>query len=79
MPKPSILRALRLEREMTLEEVSKSVGMSLTGYRQVEMGLRTVRTVQAERIANFFEWPLSDLFLPESWSVRENPRACLTD
>jgi transcriptional regulator with XRE-family HTH domain len=66
----SLLRRLRLARDLTIEQVGQAVGLSAPGYHQIEVGIRRANAYAAKRIADFFELPIEELFVPATYSVR---------
>ncbi|AIC94130.1 MULTISPECIES: helix-turn-helix domain-containing protein [Shouchella] len=58
----SRLRMLRIQKGFSLEEVSKQVGISAGYLSQIESGKRQVNALISEKIAQFFNVSLDDLF-----------------
>lgn len=60
------LTELRLEKELTLKDVSKEVGCSFNYLCEIEKGRRNPRIPLAKKIAKFFEIDVMKLYDDES-------------
>ena len=58
---PARLRSLRAEKNLSQEELSKEVGMSLSGYKKVERGESSPTLANLLALSNFYDVSLDYL------------------
>lgn len=56
------LKELREERNLSVEEISKELGISASHYYKIESGIRNPKFNLAGRFANFFGTNVDELF-----------------
>jgi transcriptional regulator with XRE-family HTH domain len=69
------IRALRLERDLTLQAVARTAGVSQSLISQVERGLASPSISTLRRIAGALDVPIAALFLGGDMSDDERDRA----
>lgn len=67
----TVLRDLRLKKDWTLDDAARAVGLSISGYQQIEIGSRSADVETATKIAEQFAVPLGAIFVPRSFTARE--------
>lgn len=65
------LRRLRLAKKITLTALAEELGILPSRLSMIESGQRPAPPEIAEKIAKRLGVALSDLFVPESFTVRE--------
>ena len=59
------LKRLRLQRKLTLQEVAQNVGLSYSFLSMLERGQTDVSIGRTQRLAAFYDVPISDLLVQE--------------
>lgn len=65
------MRQLRGQLNQTLQHVADAVGLSLSGYQQIESGRKAVSALTATKIAQHFGVPVECLFVPKYYTARK--------
>lgn len=60
------LRQLRLQKELTQEQLSKKLGLSPSSIGNYEQGTRFPKYETLEKMADFFNINISDLFITDN-------------
>jgi len=67
----SKLRKIRNRLNLSIEEVSRNLGISAGYLSQIELGKRQVSNKRAEQIASFYNLDKDQIFLPTRFSIRK--------
>jgi transcriptional regulator with XRE-family HTH domain len=70
----STLRMLREQERVTLETMSKNIGIAPGYVHQIEMGHRTVDFERAKLFANYYGVDILELFEPIRFRAKKIPR-----
>jgi len=67
----SKLRRIRNKLNLSIEEVSKNLGISAGYLSQIELGKRQISKKRADEIASFYNLEKEEIFLPTRYSIRK--------
>lgn len=67
----SKLRNIRNKLNLSIEEVSKNLGIPAGYLSQIELGKRQISNQRAEEIASFYNLEKNQIFLPTRFSIRK--------
>ena len=67
----SKLRIVRKKLNLSIDEVSRSLGISAGYLSQIELGKRQISNKRAEEIASFYEMKKEQIFLPTRYAIRK--------
>ncbi|MEI2466630.1 helix-turn-helix domain-containing protein [Niallia taxi] len=70
----SKLRRIRNKLNLSIDEVSRNLGISAGYLSQIELGKRQISNKRAEEIAAFYNLDKNQIFLPTRYSVCEVDR-----
>lgn len=68
----SKLEELRASKGLTQDVIAANAGIAISTYSQYENGLRSVPIKTAERIAEILGCELSEIFLPQKFTVSKS-------
>jgi len=67
----SALKRHRIQSNLTIEEVSKKIGISHGYLWEIENGRKTIGPDRAEDFSRLYGLPIHELFTPVRFAVRE--------
>jgi len=67
----SQLRKLRNNLNLSIDEVSKKLGISAGYLSQIELGKRQISIKRADEIASYYKMDKEQIFLPTRYSIRK--------
>ena len=67
----SKLRKIRKKLDLSIDEVSRYLGISAGYLSQIELGKRQISNKRAEEIASFYKLDKEQIFLPTRYSIRK--------
>lgn len=65
----SKLRGIRKKLNLSIDEVSKELGISAGYLSQIELGKRHISNKRADEIASFYNLEKEQIFLPTRYSI----------
>lgn len=67
----SELRKIRNNLNLSIDEVSRKLGISAGYLSQIELGKRQISNIRADEIASFYNLDKDQIFLPSRYSIRK--------
>ena len=71
MNQKTVLRKIRIQSGETVSSMAKALNMSPSRYYMIEVGERPATPEVAEKLAALLKVKVSDIFLPQSFTVRK--------
>lgn len=69
------LKALRVNAELTQEDVAKELGVSVDTVKNIEAGKRELRVSELKTVCALYGCTFDDIFMPEGYAKSESASA----